>query len=188
MTTTRPRQTLHLALYEERFALMVQQYAAQSLSGRFMPNENLTSGNRRYDRKTLNQFTRVFVPIVSASPVQPSILRFYETGTPFYFEHNNLYQLKHAFDLIDQYLTAGIAYLRENYGRINEEIIDAYERLGGLVDELASRLSLAGYAVKDESVVNILSILSNRGNKLNPIKETRYVSLINSLSRSVAKG
>ena len=168
------RETLHQPLFEDMFTLFISQYAAQTLSGRFLPNTTLTTGNRRFDSRVLNRYTRVYVPIIQENPNLISMLKIFETGTPFHFEENNVFFIKRAFTHLENYLSAAIAYLKENYEEVTETKIDDYSRLGALADELARQLNLVGYQSKKDTMLSFMDVLSGKGNNFVRHGESTY--------------
>ena len=79
------RETLHRPLFDKMYEVYVPQYAAQQASGRFLPGEHLTTGNRDLDNMAAVQQSLMAIPLISELAYAPSVLKLKEQGTRFRF-------------------------------------------------------------------------------------------------------
>jgi hypothetical protein len=67
------RSELHLPLFNNRYIVLVPQYAAQQASGRFLPGEHITTGNRELDNRAAMQLSNLNLPIINTAHHSPSV-------------------------------------------------------------------------------------------------------------------
>ena len=177
------RETLHRPLFDKMYEVYVPQYAAQQASGRFLPGEHLTTGNRDLDNMAAVQQSLMTIPLISELTYAPSVLKLKEQGTRFRF--STPYALLEATHDLRAYMDAALDYYAEHPEMMLSDTISDLSRLGALTDSFTMTLSEAGFVVEHKNAMSILEQLTIRRNAhMQNISTTRYMSVINNMRRN----
>ena len=177
------RTELHLPLFNNRYVVFVPQYAAQQVSGRFLPGEHLTTGNQELDSRAAIQQSRLHIPIINAVISAPSVLSLHERGTKYRFEtpYATLDVTKH----LKAYLSASVDYHASHPEMLTDEVLSDLSRLSALTDALSKQLNNAGFVQEQHSVLSIMEQMFGKpGAQVRTIASTRYETLIKQMRRN----
>lgn len=177
------RSELHLPLFNNRYIVLVPQYAAQQASGRFLPGEHITTGNRELDNRAAMQLSNLNLPIINTAYHSPSILKLHEQGTKYRFE--TPYNLLDATKHLKAYLDASLDYHGSHPEMLVGEVLDDLSRLGSLADAFSKILSDSGFVQQTHSVMSVIDQMLNKPNAdMRVMASSRYETFIKQMRRN----